>query len=86
MVQNIYMIFSIYVIKCNIIAREKKPMNLKLKKDEIKSGITIFLPKTPYNLKMYFLGGDKRKNQNTPRKTGEPIMRQNFEEFFKDRN
>lgn len=31
-------------------------MNLKLKKDEIKSDITIFLPKTSYNLKMYYTG------------------------------
>jgi hypothetical protein len=44
-------------------------MNLKLEKDEIKSGITIFLPKISYNLKMY-LSGEKRRNQNTPRKTG----------------
>lgn len=77
----------IYKIKCNILAR-KKTTNLKLEKDEIKSGITIFLPKISYNLKMY-LSGEKRRNQNTPRKTGwggEPIVSQNFEEFFKDRN
>lgn len=64
----------------------EKPINLKLKKDEIKSDIIIFLPKTSCNLKRYFGGRKEEIKTLLDRNKKKPIVSQNFEKFFKDKN
>lgn len=73
-------------MKSNGVLLVEKPINLKLKKDEIKSDIIIFLPKTSYNLKRYFVGRKEEIKTLLDRNKKKPIVSQNFEEFFKDKN